>query len=368
MLDFFERNKLIKPTKSNEFKTNFFIQLHRIKWCATLEDYYDLNKRFINLTDIFIIEDRKIKLDTIPKYFFEDSVDKLIEEENIHPNNPDIYFQKFHKNQEKLNEISSSLDISLESILPKMQKDYPTLDQDDNIRLQINKILKNNKILRFNNLINKLFSPIQLENLLNNISIRNDKDVKSYTEWDADIPTIFEYLIGVSWYLISDKKDDPTDFFNLSLDANLLPRRFASGGHGDLLFKYDDHNLIIEVTLSESDNQRKMELEPVSRHLGKYLLQTKNKDSYAVFIANNLDPNVLVSFRSYKNLPFYSKKGTEKYNSGLKIIPLNIANLIYILNNNIKYSTLNNMFKEAYKSAINDGFIWYNQEINSKLS
>ena len=53
-----------------EYTIEFFKVMHTAKWKATLEDYADLNKRYISLSDIVIFEDDKIELDVFPKYFF----------------------------------------------------------------------------------------------------------------------------------------------------------------------------------------------------------------------------------------------------------------------------------------------------------
>jgi len=73
----------------------------------------------------------------------------------------------------------------------------------------------------------------------------------------------------------------------LSLDVNMLPKRHAGGGEADLIFKYNDtpsypaHDLLLEVTLSESTGQRQMEWEPVSRHLENHIkLETHNEKDY----------------------------------------------------------------------------------------
>ena len=52
----------------------------------------------------------------------------------------------------------------------------------------------------------------------------------------------------------------------------MLPKSHAIGGNSDFEIKYDDHTLMIEVTLTESTNQRRAEMESVSRHLGNILL------------------------------------------------------------------------------------------------
>ena len=47
---------------------------------ATLSDYFDLNRRYFNVTDTLIFEDRMVKLDMIPKYYFKEIIDVLYKE------------------------------------------------------------------------------------------------------------------------------------------------------------------------------------------------------------------------------------------------------------------------------------------------
>lgn len=61
----------------NEFKSLFFEYLHLYKAKATLEDYYDLNRRYIKTTDSVMFEDDRVKFDLVPKYFFANINEKL---------------------------------------------------------------------------------------------------------------------------------------------------------------------------------------------------------------------------------------------------------------------------------------------------
>ena len=54
---------------------------------ATLSDYFDLNRRYFNITDTLIFEDRMIKLDMIPKYYFKEIIDVLYTETFSRDNN-----------------------------------------------------------------------------------------------------------------------------------------------------------------------------------------------------------------------------------------------------------------------------------------
>ena len=159
---------------------------------------------------------------------------------------------------------------------------------------------------------------------------------------------------------------------NLSLDADLLPKSHAQGGHEDITYiyprteQYPEHSLLIEVTLSEGNNQRRMEMEPVSRHLGDYLLKTRNLNSYCVFISNFLHLNVISDFRNRRTMEYYNTDGTQSIN-GMKIIPCQSSELKTILSHNITYSLLYSIFEQAHNSNI-PANRWYNEEIVQKIN
>lgn len=52
----------------------------------------------------------------------------------------------------------------------------------------------------------------------------------------------------------------------LSLDSNLLPVTHAAGGEADIVYEYPEtkdfprHSLLLEATLADSTNQRRMEM------------------------------------------------------------------------------------------------------------
>lgn len=89
---------------------------------------------------------------------------------------------------------------------------------------------------------------------------------------------------------------------------------------------YPEHTLLIEATLAEAGTQRRMEMEPVSRHLGDFLLRDNRQEAYALFVTPFLHLNVISDFRGRKQMPYYSSDGEQCIN-GMKIIPLNTAEL-----------------------------------------
>lgn len=363
MINQFETSFLY--TYTDIFDKNFFYLVHLVKWLTNLEkEYADNNKRFLSLTDVIIFDENNITLNPIIKVYFEDIIDDLIADYSVVEKSD--YTDKLHNNL-NLNEINPILDKDLGVYAKQLQNIFPNLNLDLNIQEQIFKFSKDDKTNRFNSLINKYFDNKSLIELLEHITVRDDKKILDYKniDWDTNIPTIFEYLIGIAWYSITNRQADITDFLNMSLDSNLLPLRFAGGGQSDIVCKYPRQDILIEVTLSNDENQRRMELEPVSRHLGRYLL--KGNNAYAIFIAPYLDPNVLVGFRSYKNLNYYDKSNTSKFVNNLKIIPLSIQDIIYILKSNLGYEYLETFFNTIYQDEENDGYKWYTNKLNPKL-
>ena len=193
---------------------------------------------------------------------------------------------------------------------------------------------------------------------------KNDSQiVKKINSKEATIPTIFEYIIAIAWHYVDDENLDRILNAGLSLDSNLLPKSHAVGGDADFKFYYEDHALMIEVTLTEKTNQRRAEMESVSRHLGNLLLsleQTKQQKSFGIFIAPYLDKNVLNDFRS--RIYCYFEKESEHI-KGMKILPLNTNDIIKILESKRSYQSLKPHFEKLFASQNDWGSQWYNDEI-----
>lgn len=352
---------------STSFEENFFYMIHLEKWKKNLEEYYDLNKRFLELTNLFIFENEFISLDEIGYIVFSEKKNDLL---NIPlSSSKESYIEHLYSNKE-LNKISTTFTFDKEHLLTILKERYPEIDISADLNAEINRVKSKRQKNKLDALIDSKFSNEKIKELLLNIKNRNadnDNKVLKYLEWDTDIPTIFEYIIGIVWYKASNRQGNLIDFLNLSLDAKLLPRRFAGGGQSDIIYKYEDgHDVLLEVTLSNKENQRKMELEPVSRHLGRYMLENGN-NHYAIFIAPFLDPNVLVGLRSYSKLNYYQSSNTDNFVSNLKIFPLDIDNIICIIENNISYVKIKELVESSFISDEFDGLKWYNSEIKDKL-
>lgn len=161
------------------------------------------------------------------------------------------------------------------------------------------------RYIRLNNLIDSKFTDEQILNLLTLISDRADDEIQKPVTDNADIPTIFEYVLSIRWYKVSD-----------------------------------------------STNQRRMEMEPVSGHLGNYILRTRNLNSYCVFVTNELNINVVSDLRGRKNQRYYDTSDDNNFIEGMKIIPLQIEDLKNIVKNQLRYEKLYKIFESDFQSKL----------------
>ncbi|MBO4729079.1 MAG: AlwI family type II restriction endonuclease, partial [Spirochaetaceae bacterium] len=100
------------------FKSVFFKTMHLIKVERTLEDYFDLNRRYLKISDTLLFADEQVKFDVIPKYYF-----TLLPDEFY-----DLAFEKSDKLKElqTLEEISPFLKLNEEKLLKVINKDNKT--------------------------------------------------------------------------------------------------------------------------------------------------------------------------------------------------------------------------------------------------
>ena len=319
--------------------------MHLFKAKATLEDYLDLNRRYLGLTNCFIFDDNQVTLDVVPKSFFNAAISDLYEEAYtesdllfVNTNLRDICPALVFNEEAIISGINATLGTSISTI----QEAYNEVER---IRYD-----------RFRHLLDNKFSDEQLLHLLDCFDNRSDSEINNLVTDNADIPTIFEYVLGIIWYKISEQKGRVLDYLKLSLDANLLPITHAAGGEADIVYEYDEtddypvHSLLLEATLADSTNQRRMEMEPVSRHLGNHLLRTHNLNSYCVFATTYLHVNVISDFLNRKTAVYYDPQNEDNYVKGMKIIPIETSDLRCIIENKITYSKLYGHFDRAYQS------------------
>lgn len=343
-----------------EFKELFFKSMHLFKMKSTLADYFDLNRRYFKTTETVIFSDNMVTFDIIPKCYFDNMSNNLL---SIAFSKDDNLF-----NNLELDAISPIFDVKIDKLYRqlgiKLGKTVTTAQEARNI-------VKDERYARFNKLIDEKFSNKNIIDLLDKFEKRDDNYLRSYISDNANPPTMFEYILGIAWYKISDRQGYILDYMNLSLEADLLPKTHAGGGKADIVYmypktqNYPEHTLLIEATLAENTGQRVLEMESVSRHIGEYCLKNKDKDAYCVFISTKLLLNLIGDFRARKTMPYFSSDG-EDFVDGTKILPLKTTELKTILEKDIRYKELYPLFEKAHQSTVGVKD-WYKHEIISNI-
>ena len=353
MVDLFRTNDI------TVFREEFFRLLHLFKAKSTLSDYYDLNKRYFKTSDTVLFQDERVKFDIISNCFFALVKDHLL---NI------AFTSERNLGADcDLATIDAAFSVSQQQLFNKAEELYGVRVRD---LYDIQAFVEQERYDRFNQMIDTQFTDENLAVLMDKFERREDSDIQAMVTNNADIPTIFEYVLAIVWYKISGRQGKVLEYMNLSLDADLLPITHAAGGHEDITYKYEEteeypaHTLLIEATLANSTNQRRMEMEPVSRHLGEYLL-SHEEEAYCLFATTNLHINVIADFRGRKFMPYYSVDG-ERSIDGMKIIPCKTSEIKKVIERGITYTQLYHIFENAYHSTLSPRD-WYQNEIISKL-
>lgn len=341
-----------------ELKSLFFRYMHLYKARATLDDYFDLNRRYFRLTDTILFKDRMVKFDTIPKAFFKEIGEALLDEM--------FTASEVLTESLALEDISPLFEVSEQGLLDSLSSEYglevASLSAAQNV-------IGNERYERLHELLDTRFTRKAFSELLDCFIERDDARIQELVTEDATPSTIFEYVLALIWYEFSGRRGDVLNFMKLSLEADLLPRTHAVGGGADIIFEFDEtrryprHDMLIEATLADGTNARRMEMEPVSRHLGTHVLGTGNEKDYCVFVAPEIDINVANDFRSRKAAGFWSKDGEHV---PLKIIPIDIRQVKGLVENSSSYANLYAAFEEAYVSDRLNPLEW-KDEIESLL-
>lgn len=340
-------------TNEHEFKIAFFKSMHLLKARATLSDYLDLNRRYMKTSDVVLFEDDMVKLDIVPKYFFGSVINELYNQ--AYTETPLLVHDC------AISDIDSCLIIDEQAVVNSVNEELGATVK--NIA-EARAVLDDIRYERLHHLIDMKFSDTQIITLFECFENRNDTEIRNMVTDNADVPTIFEYVLGIMWYKVSERKGKILDYMKLSLDADLLPKTHAAGGEADIVYEYSAteyypaHTMLLEATLADRTNQRRMEMEPVSRHLGRHLIRARNMNSYCVFGTNYLDINVISDFRSRKTTPYYDSQDYTQYVEGMKIIPLEISELKKIVENGHTYKELYSIFETAYGSQLPPP-LWY---------
>ena len=144
---------ILKSKNEKYLNLEFFKCMHLFKIKATLEDYFDLNRRYFKATDVVLFKDNKIELDVLPKCYMNIVGDRLWN----FAFNESVLLDK----DVELDEIESCLKVDKIELYKELSKIVGKKITDQEL---VRKIIKAERYERFNKLIEKKFN--------NNVLIR----------------------------------------------------------------------------------------------------------------------------------------------------------------------------------------------------
>ena len=386
-------NDLLEEFKKRVYTENFtdllikfFDILTYIKWYNNLLDYADHNLRYLKLSNILEETSNNGEKAVRISDFYKVLVDRILSESEIknYHEDTEVYFDFLYNNNYQLprfeeadfKKISGEVvkriqEISKgEMVLPAEPEPADPKQYVISLKDKYNET----RIINMKRELKEAIANKKEENLLECLTLlekrskSKDNKLKGIMDTEADVPTIFEYLLWQSFIVLDGFVGNAIDFANFDLDIDLKPIQHASGGMADIIFKYENHHVMLEATLTNDENQRKLEMEPIPRHLARYRHEVEN-ETKCLFVAPYIDPNVAVVHRMFKFNPYYVKNGSGYVPiKNLEIIPLGISELRKIVHfavkNDVDYEYLKtNIFDILNSSETKDGYLWYRDEV-----
>lgn len=327
-------NPFLNPEDVNLAIYNNFIRSKRYDQVYENSDTF---KRLLQATGIFSFDSGIIRLKT-PKiweilfkdidlfsYVFEKSSS---EEWDNYNQNLSSYFMQSHTIDEI---VESMFEVNIDEIVQELieDSDVKTIEE---VKLQQENKANDDFVAH----IRENYPLEVVRELLLMFNDRsNDKKIQENTNSIASLPTIFEYLVGIAWYHISDEEYNVIESFNLSLDGDFNPIRFAGGGYGDIIVTYPDDTVMLEVTLMDANTQKRGELEPVSRHTVNLTVAEHPRPVTTIFLSTELDFNTVQNWRSQS---LYPQRATltelqGQQAEGIRILPLTVNEFDEIIEN-----------------------------------
>lgn len=333
-IDDFLKNNQNNTLLQNELIQTFYT-FHSSKQYDLIKEYSDMCVRSFRTTGLISFDNGLVNLQN--RWFFE----------ILFSHAKDYFelagvgnFEDYEQNEQS----DWFLDMSLIEILKIDEDVVNDILHDIQMRFGLENLdkieahLEKEKEKAYRDFIEQTFPKDKVIKILNHITQREDDQVAKEVTDNATIPTIFEYILTIAWYHLSKQKDYQLHkSFCLTLDGNKLPLSHRAGGAGDIEILTNSYSLLIEATLMDSNTQKRGELEPVIRHSINFKIDNmdRNKPIQTLFVANELDSNVVNIFRSMQWVELNGTKSSDKRVDGVDIFALSTAELVAFLEHDI---------------------------------
>ncbi len=302
-----------------------------IKANSAVKDYADTTFRYFNLSGLFTRDGDTIIIRPNKTNFVKQLIDK--EPAFLHSKSPIEYFKSYYQNGYTLP--TDNIEIALEEI-KSLEK---TLSSQSQILKEVQSLTPNSSLIEVQKIRYRLKEYDEWEReqeyavrlkteqeklkTLQYLKVLNGEKISGAPVID-DKPAYLEWATWRALLAINDLVCKAYESRRFPVDHDFYPRFTAPGGGSDLVIEYKEFVLIVEVTLTTLSRQMSAESEPVRRHTAEYVKQFAGKEVICLFIAPNIDNNVLHFFR---DAIWYDNEGKE---CRVDIVPINLPTVIKI--------------------------------------
>lgn len=364
---FIENNADHPLLASKDYVAEFYSAYIKSKWIDRVREYSDTTTRLLSATGLFKFKNLpELSCKEILSLIFD--VDKL--RKSIFGEMTDEEYACYEEEEENsyfgksvsIVEIFNYSNDNIAAIIKKIEKLYGVSATTD-----VKKILNNQKSADFIAHINNKYPKEKIMELIPLFADRsNDNQIKKEVNDSATVPTIYEYIIGIAWYYISNRKFDLYNSLNLTLNADFEPVIHAGSGEGDIVIQYEEIIVMLEVTLMNKQAQKRSEWEPVLRHSLNLKAENEPKKTITFFISDEFDYNTINIWRAVAAVPLESTNTHTKID-GVIIMPFTNKEILVFLEKSVNYKDIVKVVKDSFSKIPQISDVKWHEEIMSNL-
>ncbi len=364
---FLEKNKQHILLSTMHFNAELYNVYAKSKFIDSSREYSDTTIRLLGATGIF-------KFKPLPELAYKEAFREIFSNSilasQIFGEMTEAEFIQYEvekngtfRTSTTLAEILNLTDTQIEEIASNLCEKYNVHNKIDLKNRLSSKVFDD-----FKNYIEECYPIERVVSLLGLFSNRaNDKTIQREVNESATVPTIYEYIVAIAWYYISDKSFNLYQSLNLTLNADFEPVVHAGGGAGDIVITSPERIVMLEVTLMNKQAQKRGEWEPVLRHSLNLKAENKEKETLTFFIADELDFNTINIWRAVAAVPLESTNSHDKVD-GVVIMPFTNLELITFLNENVNSDTIINESIESFKEIPKITDTQWREKVMDKLT
>ena len=363
---FIEKNANHPLLISEDFVGEFYTAFTRSKWIDGIREYSDTTIRLLSATGLF-------KFKNLPELSYKEILSLIFNVEQLRQNVFGEMTDEEYAHYEEVEDSYFGKNIPLVEIFNYTRDDISTITSKLEKLLgvsaatDVKKFLNDQKNADFIAHINDKYPKEKIMELLPMFSDRKkDNQIKKEVNDAATVPTIYEYIIGIAWYYISNKEFDLYNSLNLTLNADFEPVIHAGGGDGDIVIHYEEFIIMLEVTLMNKQAQKRGEWEPVLRHSLNLKATNEPTETITFFIADELDYNTINIWRAVASVSLESTN-THTRVDGVVIMPFTNNEVLDFLKNSVYYKDIVKVVKASFAKVPQITDVKWHEEIMSNL-